>query len=37
MAIRAVEVVPAELGDDVGVLDSVAAVMAQMASILPQT
>jgi predicted NBD/HSP70 family sugar kinase len=36
-AARAVNVVPAELGDDVGVLGAVAAAMAQMAAILPQT
>ncbi len=36
-AARAVKVVPAELGDDVGVLGAVAVAMAQMASILPQT
>jgi glucokinase len=36
-AARAVQVVPAELGDDVGVLGAVAAAMAQMAAILPQT
>ena len=36
-AARAVQVVPAELGDDVGVLGAVAAAMAQMAVILPQT
>jgi glucokinase len=34
-AARAVNVVPAELGDDVGVLGAVAAAMAQMTSTLP--
>ena len=35
-AARAVKVVPAALGDDVGVLGAVAVAMAQMASTLPQ-
>ena len=36
-AARAVKVVPAELGDDVGVLGAVAVALAQMASTPPQT
>ncbi len=35
-AARAVKAVPAELGDDVGVLGAVAVAMAQMTSTLPQ-
>jgi hypothetical protein len=37
VAARPVEVVPAELGDDVGVLGMVAVAMAQMTSTLSQT
>jgi hypothetical protein len=37
VTIRAVEVIPAELGDDVGVLGAVAVAMAQMTSTLSQT